>query len=174
MPRMAPTVSALARQTMKAAFEEFERTISPTDLRQMRSVTAIQQVREIALEIENQLAARQALRNTRRLAPFLKGLEHYSKAIDILCNGTPFLPWIWSPVTLILKVASDHIDAFEQIIKGYSRISEALGRFEVLGETFRHDGTFQYCLSVFYANILLFHKNAYKFVRRSGTFKCFH
>ncbi|CAI6339363.1 unnamed protein product [Periconia digitata] len=174
MPRMAPTVSMLARQTMRTAFEDLERTISPVDLKQMRSMSAIEQVRESALEIEKQLAARQTLRNMRRLAPLFRGLEHYSKAIEILCNGTPFLSWIWSPITLILKVASDHIGAFEHIIKGYSRISEALGRFEILGEAFRHDTTFQYTLAVYYSDILEFHKHAYRFVRRSGWHLLFH
>ncbi|PVH94735.1 hypothetical protein DM02DRAFT_181103 [Periconia macrospinosa] len=168
MPRMAPTVSVLARQTMRSAFEDLENTVSPVDLKQMRSVSAIQQVRDTALDIEKQLAARRALRNMRRLAPLFKGLEHYSKAIEILSNGTPFLPWIWSPITLILKVASDHIDAFEQIIKGYSKISDSLRRFEILSDAFRSDATFQYSLAVYYSDILQFHKNAYKFVRRSG------
>jgi hypothetical protein len=164
---MAPAVSTLARQTMTAAFEDLERTISPADAREMRSFTALQHVRAAALDIEKQLAARQALRNMRRLMPLLSGLEHYAKAIDVLCNGTPFLSWIWSPVSLILRVASEYVEAFEQLMKGYARIAAALSRFELLSNTFP-DPDFQHSLAVFYANILQFHKYAYQFVRRSG------
>jgi ABC-type maltose transport system permease subunit len=121
MPALAPAVSALARQTMRTAFEELERTITPADERNLRKVTTIQQVRAVALEIETQLAARQALRSMRRLSPLLNGLEHYAKVVEILCNGTPFLSWIWSPITLILRVASEYIEAFEEIMKGYSK-----------------------------------------------------
>jgi hypothetical protein len=170
MPRMAPTVSALAKETMRIAFEDLMRTINPADEEEMQSVTAIDQVREAALTIETQLAARQALRNMRRLAPFLHGLEHYSKAIDILCNGTPFLAWIWSPISLILRVASEYTEAFEHIIKGYSRIAKSLGRFEILGNAFPTNADFQQTLAVIYADVLQFHKHAYKFVRRSGTY----
>jgi hypothetical protein len=106
---------------MRVAFESLERTVTPADSRVFRSTT-LQDVRIAALELENQLAARKVLRNMRRLAPLLDGLSHYSKVVDILCNGTPFLAWIWAPITLVLRVASDHTEAFEQIMKGYSKV----------------------------------------------------
>lgn len=168
MSRLAPVVSTLARQTMRAAFEDLERTLTPPDAREMRSITAIEQVRAAALKIEDQLAARQALRNMRRLSPLLTGLEHYAKAVDVLCNGTPFLSWVWSPITLILRVASEYVEAFEHIIKGYASIADGLGRFRKLSHAFATDVDFQQTLAVFYADILQFHKQAYKFVRRSG------
>ena len=119
---LTPAVSALARQTMRTAFENLERTVTPADSRAFRSTT-LHHVRTAALELENQLAARQALCNMRRLAPLLNGLEHYSRVVDVLCNGTPFLSWIWAPITLILRAASEYVEAFEQIMKGYSKVS---------------------------------------------------
>jgi hypothetical protein len=167
MPRMAPAVSELVRQTMTAAFEDLDRTVSAADAREMCSITTLEQVRAAALDIEKQLAARQALRNMRRLMPLLNGLEHYAKVVDVLCNGTPLLSWIWSPITLILRVASEYVEAFEQLMRGYTRIAAALSRFELLSNTFT-DPDFHHSLSVFYANILRFHQSAYKFVRRRG------
>ncbi|KAH0531370.1 hypothetical protein TsFJ059_000210 [Trichoderma semiorbis] len=164
---LPPPISAPARQTIKAAFEDLDRTITPADSRDFR-VSTLAQVRDAALEIERQLAARGSLRNMRRLMPLFRGIEHYSKVIDVLCNGTPYLPWIWAPIALILRVASEYVDAFEQIIKGYSQLAESLGRFELLGNVLIGDSEFQQTLAVFYADILQFHKHAYKFVRRSG------
>lgn len=162
-----PAVSALARQTVRTAFEELERTIAPGESRDFSSTT-LQHVRHEVLKIEDELAARQALRNMRRLAPLFNGLEHYAKVMDVLCNGTPFLPWAWAPITLILRVASEHLEAFDLIIKGYSKIAECLGRFAKLGDTFKANRDFQQTLAVFYADILEFHKHAYQFVRRSS------
>ncbi|KAI1454329.1 hypothetical protein F4805DRAFT_469475 [Annulohypoxylon moriforme] len=164
---LKPAVSALARQTISTAFEELDRTITPADSRDFPGTT-LDHVRKAALEIERQLAARQSLRNMRRLQPLFQGLEHYAKVIDVLCNGTPYLAWIWAPITLILRVASEYVEAFEQIIKGYSRISESLKRFELLGNALSKKATFQQTLAVYYADILQFHKHAYKFVRRSS------
>jgi hypothetical protein len=87
---LKPAVSTLARNTIKTAYDELDRTISPGDKRDFPHTT-LQNVQEAALKIENQLAARQSLRNMRRLMPLFRGLEHYSKVVDVLCNGTPFL-----------------------------------------------------------------------------------
>lgn len=168
---LPPPVSAPARQIIREAFEDLERTITPADSRDFR-VSSLQQVRDAALEIERQLAARGSLRNMRRLMPLFAGMEHYSNVMDILCNGTPYLSWIWAPVALILRIASEYVEAFEQIIKGYSQLAASLGRFEILGNTFIGNTDFQQTMAVFYADIMQFHKHAYKFVRRSG--KYFH
>lgn len=165
----ADPVSTVARQTLKAAFEDLDRTITPSDSCAFRATT-IKNVRDAAIEIERQLAARGSLRNMRRLMPLFKGLENYSKVMDVLCHGTPYLPWIWAPITLILRVASEHVEAFEQIIKGYAQLAESLVRFEILDSAFKDNHHFQQTLAVFYADILQFHKHAYKFVRRSGKF----
>ncbi|KAM0344892.1 hypothetical protein ACHAPU_007025 [Fusarium lateritium] len=164
---LKPAVSALARSTIKTAYDELDRTINPADKKEL-SNTTLEHVINAARSIEDQLAARQSLRNMRRLMPLFQGLEHYSKVVDILCNGTPYLPWIWAPITLILRIASEFVEAFEQIIRGYASIAESLKRFEILHDVFVNEPDFQQTLAVFYADILSFHKHAYKFVRRSG------
>ena len=172
MPLKKPAVSPVATRTISTAFDDLNQTITQQDSRGFSSTT-LKQVENAALDIEDKLASRQSLRNMRRLGPLFKGLGHYSRAVDILCNGTPFLPWVWAPVTLILQIASDHVEAFEKIIKGYSRIAEPLERFSRLGEAFSTNLDFQQTLAIFYADILQFHKNAYKFVRRNSKLSKF-
>ena len=53
------------------------------------------------------------------------------------------------------------------------QIADALGRFEILSDAFINEADFQQTLAVFYADILQFHKHAYKFVRRSGKWEAF-
>ena len=162
-----PASSAAARHTVSAAFKDLERTIIPADARSFANTT-LQNVRDEVLKIENELASRLALRNMRRLAPLFQGLEHYEKVIGVLCNGTPFLPWLWAPISLIIRLVSEYTEAFDHIIKSYSRIAECLKRFAVLDHSFKFNHDFQETVAIFYADILKFHKHAYQFVRRSG------
>jgi hypothetical protein len=76
------------------AFSKLENIVTVDDARTFHSTT-LSDVRDAARQIEQQLAARQCLRNMTRLRPLLDGLERYSKAVEVLCNGTPYLPWIW-------------------------------------------------------------------------------
>jgi len=101
-PMAAP--SAQARHTLQDAFERFASTVTPDDHRLFRD-TQLKDVRDEAMKIERQLRARRMQRNMARLDPFLQGMEHYSKVVEVLCNGTPFLPWIWAPVKLMLMVS---------------------------------------------------------------------
>ncbi|KAM6527475.1 hypothetical protein FSOLCH5_003545 [Fusarium solani] len=164
---LKPAISALARQTLKTAYDELDRTITPGD-KQDFGTTTLQHVRQAVRDIENQLGARQSLRNMGRLMPLFQGLEHYSKVVEILCNGTPYLSWVWAPISLILRIACEYVEAFEHIIKGYASIAESLKRFEILSNAFIREPEFHETLAIFYADILKFHKHAYKFVRRSG------
>lgn len=107
-----PTLTPQARRTFQESFDSFEKTVqrySRTDDREF-SNTTLRDVRDAAKEVERQLAARQCMRNMKRLEPFLNGLEAYSKVIEVLCNGTPFLSWIW--VSCDIKLSSmDCVDS---------------------------------------------------------------
>ncbi|EGO53325.1 hypothetical protein NEUTE1DRAFT_133746 [Neurospora tetrasperma FGSC 2508] len=167
---LAARSSLEARRIIREAFEGLEKVISPSEAKDFNNTT-LQNVQDAALGIESILAARQSLRNMRRLSPLFEGLKCYAETIEVLCNGTPYLPWIWAPIKLILKasiVSSDYTDAFERIIKAYSEIAESLPRFRIISDALRNSKEMQQVLAVFYADILTFHKEAHIFVRRSG------
>lgn len=98
-----PRADPLAQSKIQRAFKDFERLVTTDDARNFHSTT-LEHVRQQALEVERQLAARQSLCNLRRLQPLFESLEHYSGVTEVLCNGTPYLPWIWAPIKLILRV----------------------------------------------------------------------
>jgi hypothetical protein len=87
-------ISGSAFDTIRQAFERLENTVTLEDRRKFQD-TRLEDVRDAALQVEKDLAARRSIKNMRRLYPFLQGLDHYSKSIEVLCNGTPYLPWIW-------------------------------------------------------------------------------
>ncbi|RYO63735.1 hypothetical protein AA0116_g4050 [Alternaria tenuissima] len=164
------TLTPQARRTFQESFDSFEKTVqrySRTDDREF-SNTTLRDVRDAAKEVERQLAARQCMRNMKRLEPFLDGLEAYSKVIEVLCNGTPFLSWIWAPIKLMMQLATDHISAFEKLLAAYSQIAAMLPRFDRLGTALQDKPDFQQALAVVYSDILTFHQHAYKLFRRNG------
>ncbi|PTB69764.1 hypothetical protein BBK36DRAFT_1188402 [Trichoderma citrinoviride] len=161
-----------AHRMMSEAFADLERIIIVADRAQLKDLT-LNDVRQAALQIEQQLAASQSLRNMRRLAPLFAGLGHYSQTIEVLCNGTPYLPWIWAPIKLVLKISADYTEAFEEIIRIYSKLAEPLTRFSFLQQPFSSNPEVQNALAVYYSDILKFHGEAYSFVRRNAWQRLF-
>ncbi|KAJ4304939.1 hypothetical protein N0V90_000467 [Kalmusia sp. IMI 367209] len=164
---MTHNASVQARRTLRDAFDRFAATVTPEDQRQFANTT-LEDVRDEALKIERQLRARRTPQNMARLQPFLRGMEHYSKVIEVLCNGTPYLSWIWAPVKLMLTITTDSLGAFEKLIDAYGKIADMLPRFDRLAAALSHDHNFQAVLALVYVDVLEFHRRAYKFVRRKS------
>lgn len=80
--------------SFNVAFERLKETVSKDDARSFASTT-MEDVWAAAKDIERQLESRRSLRAFHRIQPFLSGLEQYSKVIEVLCNQTPYLAFIW-------------------------------------------------------------------------------
>lgn len=84
----------MALRLIELSCKRFSDEISDEDDKLIRT-TSLDDVRIAVRQIETELASRQSLRNLDRLTPYLDAVERYSKAIDPLYNGVPFLPYIW-------------------------------------------------------------------------------
>ena len=76
------------------AFEKLRRSISEEDAKKFAS-TNLKDVWSAVREIDDTHRRRQSAQNLRRVEPLLTGLEKYSKVIEVLCNGTPYMPYVW-------------------------------------------------------------------------------
>jgi hypothetical protein len=83
-----------SNQTFEAAISSFKESISPEDALAFQE-TSPEDVWKALDEIELAQRQRKSLCNLRRVEPFLKGLDSYSKVIEAFCNGDPYIPWLW-------------------------------------------------------------------------------
>ncbi|RYC58773.1 hypothetical protein CHU98_g7433 [Xylaria longipes] len=165
---MAAGRSVEAVLTITEAVERFRDSVSLDD-RTLIEDTKMKDVMDALISIQQELQQRRENRNLRKLYPFLLGLERYSGAIDTLSNGlSPYLPWIWAPVKLMLKITSDYLGAFDKLIDAYGRIAETMPRLKNLGDAFKNSPALLTKLALYYADILEFHRRAYKFIRRKS------
>jgi hypothetical protein len=157
---------------IKKAFDDFEATIRPDDARMFRSTT-LEAVREAARIIERDQAQRRTLRNLRRVEPFFQAVSRLGGAIETLCQGTPYLCFLWAPVKLILHVADDYTEGFRTLVDAYGQIAKHLPRLDRYDAVFAHQAGFQAALADVYTDLLEFHQAAYKLLRRPGWKLCF-
>lgn len=162
MATTSAPASPQARLTIKEAFERLKQSVTPDDARRFQATT-LQDVHDAAIVVEDKIAASGSLRNLRRIEPFLTGLGRYAKVIEVMCNGTDYLPWIWAPIKLMLQLASDYSSSLQKLLDSYAQICDTLPRFDRLSVAFKNNVHFQKVLAMFYADILEFHRQAYKF-----------
>jgi hypothetical protein len=82
------------KRTIEDAFEKLRLSISEEDAQKFAS-TELKDVWAAVREIDATQRRRQCAQNLRRIEPLLTGIERYSKVIEVLCNGTPFMPYAW-------------------------------------------------------------------------------
>jgi tRNA nucleotidyltransferase (CCA-adding enzyme) len=95
-----PLTDDEALANIEKAYKNFQRVITPDDARAFHSGT-LRDVRDAALDIQKRLAAKQSSRNMRRIKPLLDSIDHYSKFMDVLCNGVDYLPCVWVCLELL-------------------------------------------------------------------------
>jgi hypothetical protein len=89
------------------AFEKLKCSISEEDAHKFAS-TELEDVWAAVREIDSQQRKRLSAQNLRRIEPLLRGIEKYRGVIEVLCNGTPYMPYVWvrtHQVTLMGEVA---------------------------------------------------------------------
>ncbi|KAK2765701.1 NACHT domain-containing protein [Colletotrichum kahawae] len=158
----------MADMLLQRAGERFCAHLSDEEKGTIESMQKLDDVRFAIRQVEQHLAARQSLRNLQRLSPFLEATERLAGFIDVLANGTPFLPYVWAPLKLILRAAQDHSKVLEKIITAYASIGMALPRMTRYGDTFPDNYELQQLLGHLLEDIIDFHSRAYRLMRKPG------
>ncbi|KAF4975683.1 hypothetical protein FZEAL_7573 [Fusarium zealandicum] len=158
----------MAQRMIERACDRFRREISLEEATLIETTTTIDDVKLAIRQVEQQLAARQLLRDMDRVIPFIDAIERYSKALDVAANGTPYLPWIWAPIKFVLQAAQDYTHALDKILSAYGDIGLQMPRFSRFVKTFPKDHTFQRLVAFLFEDILEFHRQAYAMIRKPG------
>jgi hypothetical protein len=97
------------------AFETAKRKfLSSLSAQEAATLGTLNTAQDVLTEVrnaeENHRSRSSTRRYTKKIEPFLKGVEQYGKAIDVFVNAYPtILSLIWGSVRLILHVRSDNL-----------------------------------------------------------------
>ena len=83
-----------ATQALDNAVNSLKQSITPTDAAKFQSAT-LEELWTTLRDVQQVQRDRQSVSNLTRIQPLLEILEKYSKPIEVCCNGTPYMPWIW-------------------------------------------------------------------------------
>lgn len=116
----------MAQQQLERACQRFRDELTSKEDHEIRA-TSWQDVQHAIVDIERQLAARQCLRNLDRLSPYLKAVEGYGAVVEVFCNSSTFVPYVW---------VSDLLPVFSKLRGQYAYLTK------------RHQGPVKFILVV--------------------------
>ena len=156
-----------ALRKIETAFNNFWKIITPRDERDFKSLELAELRRQIQ-NIESTIDSQVTQLHLRSILAFVDAVDKYSEVIGVLCQGTPYLCFLWAPVKLFIVIAKHHSEAFEKISGAYQLISQALPRFDRYANVLKDHPDFISVLSEYYVDIVHFHSRAYTFLRRNS------
>ncbi|KAK8013246.1 hypothetical protein PG991_009517, partial [Apiospora marii] len=158
----------MAQRLIERACDQFRKEIPSAEVDRIRSITKLGDVKLAIQQIETQLAATQRLRNLGRILPFIDALGRFSQAVEVACNGTDYLPWIWAPIKFILLAVQDHAHALDKVLTAYADIGSKMPRFAIYANAFPTHESFQQMIAYLFEDILEFHRKAYSWITKPG------
>lgn len=84
----------MAQRQLELSSERFRSELDAEDDKLIRA-TSLNDVRATIAQTETQLASRQGLRNFDRLSPYINAAERYGKVLEVFCNSSPMVSYIW-------------------------------------------------------------------------------
>lgn len=90
----------MAERQLELSCERFRSELDVDDDRMIRA-TSLDDVRATIAQTEQELASRQGLRNFDRLSPYINAAERYGAVIEVFCNSSPIVPYIWVRLLLL-------------------------------------------------------------------------
>ncbi|KAH7016462.1 uncharacterized protein B0I36DRAFT_337764 [Microdochium trichocladiopsis] len=160
--------ATMAERLIRKACDRFRAELTPDQVQQIQSLGRLDDIKHALHQVERELTARQALRGFGRLAPFINALEHYAKAIEVACNGTPFMPWIWAPIKLVILAIQESTSCLDKMLSAYAKIGQRMPRFARYAGVFPNDSAFQHLLACLFEDIVEFHRKSFELIRRPG------
>lgn len=70
----------------------------------------------------------------------------------------------------VSKLANEYSNVLDSLLNAYAQIADTMPDFSRIGSVFQDTPTVREVLALIYEDILEFHRRAYKFFRRRGTF----
>ncbi|KAK8031326.1 hypothetical protein PG990_001060 [Apiospora arundinis] len=149
----------MAERMIQRACDRFANELSDEDSKKIRSTVNMDDVKLAVRQIEQQLAARRSLRNISRIRPFLDSIENYSKALEVACNGTNYLPWIWA--------VHEYTNALDMILNAYADIGSRMPRFcRFANNAFPDNADFRQLVAFLFEDIVEFHRKVYTWITK--------
>ncbi|CAI7641662.1 unnamed protein product [Penicillium glandicola] len=106
------------------------------------------------------------MQNLNRLKPFIEAMNQFGKVVEIFCNTSEIVPFLWGPVKFLLLIADTFESAFSELLDTYEYIGENLPLLLQYEDLFRNNPHMIKVLSLIYDDILKFHRIAIQYFQQ--------
>ncbi|KAF0324633.1 vegetative incompatibility protein HET-E-1 [Colletotrichum asianum] len=104
--------------------------------------------------------------NLTKLRGFIEAMSQFGKVIDVFCQTSEVLAFIWGPWKLLLLIGDTYATAFSELLDTYKELGKTLKSVLQARDLFPNDPEMAETLVGIYLDVLEFHKRALKYLQQ--------
>ncbi|OQD95723.1 hypothetical protein PENSOL_c019G09356 [Penicillium solitum] len=158
---MANTYTPLFERSLEA----FKKDLNKKD-RDNFKFSTLEDLEQCLTQLQAKHRSQRRMQNLNRLKPFLEAMNQFGKVVEVFCNSSEIVPFLWGPVKFLLLIADTFENAFSELLDTYEYIGENLPLLLQYQELFRTNPHMIKVLSLMYEDILKFHRIAIQYFQQ--------
>ncbi|KAJ5426653.1 hypothetical protein N7465_001723 [Penicillium sp. CMV-2018d] len=158
---MANTYTPLFERSLEA----FKKDLNKKD-RDNFKFSTLEDLEQCLTQLQVKHRSQRRMQNLNRLKPFLEAMNQFGKVVEVFCNSSEIVPFLWGPVKFLLLIADTFENAFSELLDTYEYIGENLPLLLQYQELFRTNPHMIKVLSLMYEDILKFHRIAIQYFQQ--------
>lgn len=101
------TASPPQDDLFRRVLDSFKKDLSRQE-KQNFSFTDIKGLNLAIDDLQKKQHSQRRLQNLSRLKPFLEAMEQYGKVVEVFCNSSEFVAFVWGPMKFLLQVSTQN------------------------------------------------------------------
>ncbi|CAI7590736.1 unnamed protein product [Penicillium crustosum] len=158
---MANTYTPLFERSL----EVFKKDLNKKD-RDNFKFSTLEDLEKCLTQLQAKHRSQRRMQNLNRLKPFLEAMNQFGKVVEVFCNSSELVPFLWGPVKFLLLIADTFESAFSELLDTYEYIGENLPLLLQYQELFHTNPHMIKVLSLMYEDILKFHRIAIQYFQQ--------
>ncbi|KAF6818826.1 zinc finger protein [Colletotrichum plurivorum] len=161
----SPAAAAITPNPFEEEVSRFKGRLKNHEREYFKFVSQEEFAKEIdALQTKLHSGRRQ--QNMTKLRCFIEAMVQFGKVIDVYCQTSEVLAFVWGPWKLLLLVADTFSNAFTELLDTYQQLGDTLLLLLQARELFSYDANMAKVLSGIYKDVLEFHFQAFKYFQQ--------
>ncbi|KAF5508489.1 hypothetical protein CGCF413_v002621 [Colletotrichum fructicola] len=151
----------------------FKATLKKSEVENFRFATG-DEFKTAIDQIQTKLHHKRRQLNLTKLRSFVEAMTQFGKVLDVFCQTSETIAFIWGPWKFLLQNVDSLFTAFDEILDTYDQLGQTLSLVLQATELFPEDKQMVKVVASIYDDILAFHREAFRYFQKSNAKRFIH
>ncbi|KAH0444749.1 zinc finger protein [Colletotrichum camelliae] len=165
MSRPSSNPPATTRNPFEEVLSRFKRDLKAKEKEYFKFATEEEFKKEVDA-LQTRLHSGRRQQNMTKLRGFIEAMAQFGKVIDVFCQTSEVVAFIWGPWKLLLLIGDAFSNAFAELLDTYEQLGDTMKLLLQTKPLFPNDAHMALVISGIYKDVLEFHRKAFQYFQQ--------